>query len=97
MSATPTLAAILEVAMHGAPVTADASPSLWLDVLTPAQMADLLTKHVRTIAHQASALEECEEYLDQRADADCEGGRWTGNTEMRLLQEVRHALGKGDA
>ncbi len=42
------------------------------------------------------ALTECEEYFDNRADADCEGDplEFVPNKEMRLLSVVRDALSK---
>lgn len=42
-----------------------------------------------------AALEQCEEYFDNRADADCDQDGFIPNTEMKLLCEVREALGKG--
>lgn len=38
------------------------------------------------------ALRECEEYFDQRADADCDQDGFIPNEEMKLLQVVRDAL-----
>lgn len=40
------------------------------------------------------ALESCEDYFDQRADADAQGDpmRYVGNKEMTMLGEVRAAL-----
>lgn len=40
------------------------------------------------------ALEQCEQYFDTRADADCEGDplEFVPNKEMRLLSVVREAL-----
>lgn len=40
------------------------------------------------------ALEEVEEYLDNRADADYDDTGFVPNTEMRLLAVVRDALNK---
>ena len=40
------------------------------------------------------ALQECEEYFDNRADADCDQDGYVPNKEMRLLQVVRDALRK---
>jgi hypothetical protein len=39
-----------------------------------------------------AALQECEEYFDDRADADCDQDGFIPNKEMRLLTEVREAL-----
>lgn len=46
----------------------------------------------------AEALVDCEEYFDNRADADAVGNppRFQGNHEMNLLGVVRRALGKAD-
>lgn len=50
----------------------------------------------------ASALAECEDYFDNRADADCDQDGFIPNKEMRLLTVVREALrtdqavGEGD-
>jgi len=46
------------------------------------------------IARKDAALEECEEYFDNRADADCEGdpAEFVPNREMVLLTAVREAL-----
>ena len=43
------------------------------------------------------ALHECEEYFDNRADADCDQDGYIPNAEMRLLQVVRDALRKAGA
>lgn len=40
------------------------------------------------------ALQECEEFFDDRADADLDHTGYTPNPEMRLLQTVREALRK---
>ena len=37
---------------------------------------------------------ECEEYFDQRADADCDQDGYIPNEEMTMLQKVRDALQK---
>ena len=39
-----------------------------------------------------NALSECEEYFDNRADADCDQDGYIPNKEMRLLGTVREAL-----
>lgn len=39
-----------------------------------------------------SVLRDCEDYMDDHADADCEDGRFIGNKEMNLLMEIREAL-----
>lgn len=43
------------------------------------------------------ALEQCEEYFDNRADADCDQDGYIPNKEMQLLQVVRDALRKAGA
>jgi len=40
------------------------------------------------------ALEECEEFFDNRADADCDQDGFIPNDEMKMLRVVRDALGK---
>ena len=40
----------------------------------------------------AKALDECEDYFDNRADADCDQDGFIQNEEMKLLQVVREAL-----
>lgn len=44
-----------------------------------------------------ATLQECEEYFDNRADADCDQDGFIPNNEMRLLTEVRAALAKAGA
>ncbi len=51
----------------------------------------MATEQMQTII---DALEECEEYFDQRADADYEDERYVGNKEMNLLTVVREAIAK---
>lgn len=52
----------------------------------------------RLYASQAKeALIECEEYFDDRADADCDQDGYIPNKEMRLLNTVREALKKAGA
>lgn len=41
-----------------------------------------------------TVLEECEEYMDSRADADHNGESLVPNKEMRLLSEIRNCLEK---
>ena len=38
-------------------------------------------------------LAEVEDYFDNRADADCDQDGFIPNTEMKMLQEVRDAIG----
>jgi len=40
---------------------------------------------------------ECEEYFDNKADADCDETGFVPNKEMRLLTMVREALRKAGA
>ena len=42
------------------------------------------------------ALAECEDYFDQRADADCDQDGFIPNKEMRLLSLVREAIAKAE-
>lgn len=43
------------------------------------------------------ALQACEEYFDNRADADCDQDGYIPNEEMKLLTLVRDALRKAGA
>lgn len=43
-----------------------------------------------------AALTECEDYFDQRADADCDQDGFIPNEEMKLLQVVREAIAKAE-
>lgn len=43
------------------------------------------------------ALYECEDYFDNRADADCDQDGYIPNEEMKLLQVVRDAIRKAGA
>lgn len=43
------------------------------------------------------ALEQCDEYFDNRADADCDQDGYIPNKEMQLLTVVRDALRKAGA
>lgn len=49
----------------------------------------------RRMAQMAAALDECDEYFDSRADADCDQDGFHGNAEMGLLVTVREALAGG--
>lgn len=40
----------------------------------------------------SEALHECEEYFDNRADADCDQDGYIPNDEMKMLTVVRAAL-----
>ena len=53
-----------------------------------------LRRMFRLIDDMREALIECEEYFDNRADADCEGDplEFVPNKEMRLLNAVQAAL-----
>ena len=44
------------------------------------------------IAAMTEALIECEDYFDNRADADCDQDGFVPNREMRLLNTIRSAL-----
>ena len=47
---------------------------------------------VGEIERLRTVLGECEEYFDQRADADHNGVSFIANDEMRLLTEIREVL-----
>jgi hypothetical protein len=51
-----------------------------------------ITSENFALAMAQEALEACEEYFDDRQDADCEDGRFVPNEEMRLLALVTKAL-----
>jgi len=57
-----------------------------LSALTPAP--DLASENERLMA----ALLECDEYFDNRADADCDQDGYIPNDEMKMLTVVRAAL-----
>lgn len=59
--------------------------------------AAFIVKAVNSHADLIAALQECEEYFDQRADADCDQDGYIPNEEMKLLTLVRDALGKAVA
>lgn len=44
------------------------------------------------IAEMAEVLEECEDYFDNRSDADCDQDGFIPNKEMILLDRVTKAL-----
>lgn len=52
---------------------------------------------VNSRADLIEALQECEDYFDQRSDADCDQDGYIPNEEMKLLQVVREALRKAGA
>ena len=57
-----------------------------------------VAKLERENAKLRAALEQCEEYFDDRADVvDGDYGVPAPNTEMQMLSEVRAALRKGPA
>ena len=49
-------------------------------------------KHRALIERLTAALTECEDYFDNRADADCDQDGFIPNEEMKRLQGVRDAL-----
>lgn len=58
--------------------------------------ADALSSQSLSLSEAAEALEQCEAYFDNRADADCQGdpAEFVPNREMVLLTVVRDALTK---
>lgn len=40
-----------------------------------------------------SLLNDLLEYMQEREDASCEEGHWSGNEEMHYAQKIREALG----
>jgi hypothetical protein len=65
------------------------------DVRGEEEMADGFRKKAEIDRLQIEALEECEVYLGERQDADCDDTGFIPNEEMKLLVTVRQALGKG--
>lgn len=51
----------------------------------------------QTIREMKAALAQCEDYFDNRADADGGSMGFTPNAEMSLLVEVRQALAAADS
>lgn len=58
--------------------------------------AALIVEAVNSLPALLDALEEVEEYLEQRADADCDQDGYIPNEEMKLLHTVKKALGECD-
>ncbi|CAH1649927.1 hypothetical protein BOSEA31B_10427 [Hyphomicrobiales bacterium] len=56
-----------------------------------ARAADLIEAQAREGAGAVEALAECEDYFDNRADADCDQDGFIPNKEMLLLSVVRRA------
>lgn len=59
--------------------------------------ADFIVKAVNSHFDLIEALDACEDYFDNRADADCDQDGYIPNEEMKLLQVVRGALKKAGA
>ncbi len=53
------------------------------------RVTSLLSLNRAALDAVISVLAECEEYFDQRADADCDQDGFIPNEEMKLLSEVR--------
>ena len=59
--------------------------------------ADIIRAQTRPVWHVddlLNTLREVEEFLDQRADADCDVTGYIPNPEMRLLTKVRAAIAR---
>ncbi|MFQ6184410.1 hypothetical protein ACLMJV_20990 [Sinorhizobium meliloti] len=70
------------------------------------EIGNVATKHALGVVFAAKetglaklreALQECEAYFDNRADADCDQDGYIPNEEMKLLTIVRDALRKAGA
>jgi hypothetical protein len=48
---------------------------------------------LKRMREMKAALQECESYFEERADAEIDHAGTHGNREMQLLVEVRDALG----
>lgn len=51
----------------------------------------LIEQLERKLEIMLEALDECEEYFDNKADADCDQDGFVPNAEMKLLSQVRLA------
>lgn len=58
------------------------------------KLHSLIDRKDAQIAALLSALIECEDYFDGRADADCDQDGFIPNDEMRLLTAVREVIHK---
>lgn len=47
---------------------------------------------VKRVAALIAVLVDCEDYFDQRSDADCDQDGFVPNDEMKMLTAVREAL-----
>jgi hypothetical protein len=70
-----------------------------IDQMQEAREADIAALHTNTIIlkrmrQMKAALQECEAYFEERADAEIDHAGTHGNREMQLLAEVRQALGQ---
>lgn len=73
--------------------------SVLIEQMRAAREADASQLHTTTwmlkrLRQMKSALQECETYFEERADAEyfTDSPDACGNEEMRLLMEVRHAI-----
>ena len=85
------IAEVIEVVDYGLHLNAEANARLIAAAPDTAAERDRLkavNEELRTV------LVECEEYFDQRADADHNGVSFIANDEMRLLTEIRDILVK---
>lgn len=56
-----------------------------------------MERAAKLIRVMIEALDACEDYFDNRADADCDQDGYIPNEEMKLLTLVREALKKAGA
>jgi len=59
---------------------------------TTARLTSLAEDNAKLRGMVEEVLEECEDYFDNRADADCDQDGFVPNKEMSLLMAVRNAL-----
>lgn len=77
------------------PMKHEPSGTNLLDAVQAETMVRHMVEGLTTVAPEVlEALLQCEDYFDNRADADCDQDGFIPNEEMRLLSAVREALAK---
>lgn len=83
------LISLLDVNHPGA-LTSDVRVAL-ISLVSANEQAKLASTEVLAVLH------ECEDYFDNRADADCDQDGLIPNEEMKILSEVRDAIAKAES